>query len=210
MMCVDFRDGANPESDEVADFWGYQYCTEMVMPFSRDGVNDMFWDEPWDLQATVEGCKKQWGVTPRPLWATTEWGGKDLRAASNIVFSNGLLDPWHGGGVLQDVSDTVVSVIIPEDPQSVIAVRNTERNFIRQWIDESRLKTSATETKSANMLHVDKKDTDKGGETYATQATSVQQGATSVHERGHASSEYVRLGKEWVVKGGEAELAESL
>lgn len=33
---------------------------------------------------------------------------------SNIVFSNGLLDPWHGGGVMRDISDTLVSLVIPE------------------------------------------------------------------------------------------------
>lgn len=29
--------GANPETEEDADFWGYQYCTEQFMPFSKDG-----------------------------------------------------------------------------------------------------------------------------------------------------------------------------
>lgn len=29
--------GANPESDQDSDFWGYQYCTEMFMPFAKDG-----------------------------------------------------------------------------------------------------------------------------------------------------------------------------
>ena len=37
-----------------------------------------------------------------------------IESHSNIVFSNGLLDPWHGGGVLRDVSETVVALIIPE------------------------------------------------------------------------------------------------
>ena len=35
-------------------------------------------------------------MTPRPMWATVEWGGKRIETASNIVFSNGLFDPWCG------------------------------------------------------------------------------------------------------------------
>lgn len=42
------------------------------------------------------------------------WGGKRIQASSNIVFTNGLLDPWSGGGVLQNVSDSIVAVLIPE------------------------------------------------------------------------------------------------
>lgn len=43
-----------------------------------------------------------------------QWGGRNIAAGSNIVFSNGLLDPWHGGGVLEDVSRSLTAVVIPE------------------------------------------------------------------------------------------------
>lgn len=43
-----------------------------------------------------------------------QWGGRNIAAGSNIVFSNGLLDPWHGGGVMDDVSKSLVAVVIPE------------------------------------------------------------------------------------------------
>jgi hypothetical protein len=29
--------GANEDTDQDGDFWGYQYCTEMFMPFAKDG-----------------------------------------------------------------------------------------------------------------------------------------------------------------------------
>jgi len=50
--------------------------------------------QPFDLKGSIEGCQQQWGVTPRPMWPTVAWGGKRIETASNIVFSNGLLDPW--------------------------------------------------------------------------------------------------------------------
>lgn len=68
-------------------------------------------------------------------------------AASNIIFSNGLLDPWSGGGVLRTTNDRITIVIIPEgahhldlresnaaDPMSVVLARQHELNVIQQWI----------------------------------------------------------------------------
>ena len=37
LPCYDFKAGVNPETDEDGHFWDYQWCTEMFMPFSKDG-----------------------------------------------------------------------------------------------------------------------------------------------------------------------------
>lgn len=149
VKCLDWHEASDPDTAEDGDFWSWQYCTEMFMPFAKNGSTDMFWPEPWDPDAAAAACRSQWGVEPRSLWATQEWGGRDLKAASNIVFSNGLLDPWHGGGVLNDLSETLVALIIPEgahhldlmfsnenDPPSVIEVRRQEREWMETWIEE--------------------------------------------------------------------------
>lgn len=37
-----------------------------------------FWEEPFSTKQTEAGCRDQWGVEPRTLWATVEvsgWGG---------------------------------------------------------------------------------------------------------------------------------------
>lgn len=107
VMCYDPWKGVNEETQHIASMWDYQWCTEMWMPNGRDGVTDVFWSEPWDPEASARWCESVWGVRPRRLRATVEWGGRRLEALSNVVFSNGLYDPWHGGGVLEDLSDTV-------------------------------------------------------------------------------------------------------
>lgn len=74
----------------------------------------MFWPpSPFNLPASLASCQAVWGVQPRPYWAPLNLASKDLQAASNIVFSNGQLDPWHGGGVLVNQSATVVAILIP-------------------------------------------------------------------------------------------------
>ena len=61
----------------------------MVMPSCSDGVKDMFEPSPWDYPAYAKGCEKQWAVAPRPMWVITEYGGKNITAASNIIFRCG-------------------------------------------------------------------------------------------------------------------------
>jgi hypothetical protein len=76
----------------------------MVFPLSSNGVTDMFPPSLFDLNATIAYCQNTYGVTPRIAWGPTYYGAQQLQAASNIVFSNGQLDPWRGGGVQQTIS----------------------------------------------------------------------------------------------------------
>jgi hypothetical protein len=57
----------------------------------------MFPAAPYSLPADIVGCKAQFNVTLRPKWPETHFGGPDFDATSlsNVIFSNGLLDPWH-------------------------------------------------------------------------------------------------------------------
>lgn len=127
--------------------WFYQSCTEMVMPFCTNGITDMFQPSSWNFTKYSLTCYEAWKVYPRKNWIKTYYGGKNIESASNIVFSNGLLDPWSAGGVLKNISDSLVAVIMPEgahhldlrssnpaDPQSVIQARKTEELNIRKWL----------------------------------------------------------------------------
>lgn len=91
----------------MGDLWNYQFCTEQFMPMAKSGTEDIYWSEPWNETDMRLWCMESWGVEPRPMWGTIQWGGHSLHTLTNVVFSNGLYDPWHLGGVLQDLSHTV-------------------------------------------------------------------------------------------------------
>ncbi|KAF2357933.1 Peptidase S28 [Trinorchestia longiramus] len=143
--CFQFKSSMPSSLDDKG--WDLQTCTEMVMPFCYDGKNDFFEPKPWNFTAFSQGCSKKWDVKPEQYKMENIYGGRNIKYASNIVFSNGLLDPWSSGGILEDVNESVVSVTIPEgahhidlrgaqraDPQSVIAARDLHRAHIRKWI----------------------------------------------------------------------------
>ena len=92
------------------------------------------------------------------------WGGKKLDTLSNVVFSNGLYDPWHGGGVLRNLSSSVIAVIIPDgahhldlmfshplDPPTVKQARAVERQCIQQWVDEAQSRATAVDVQTGEV-----------------------------------------------------------
>ena len=154
-----------------AAYWNVICCNENLVLANTlvQGVgNDMYWpptvkrnysfDSVVDAQNSwLNTCNDYYnslglygvpkGHDPWSLWDTTYYGGKDIGTASNIVFSNGLLDPWSSAGVLKNVSDTVLAVIIDlgghhldlffptdADPESVILAREVEEKEIRKWL----------------------------------------------------------------------------
>ncbi|CAG7717024.1 unnamed protein product [Allacma fusca] len=162
--CLDYGQQATQSLGDLG--WDYQACTEQVMPMCNDGVSDIFEPIPWNETGFAESCQQKWKVQPRPYMAEIMYGGKHIQASSNIVFSNGLLDPWSGGGVLESLSDSLISVIIPEgahhldlrgsnvnDPPSVIKAREVEKSEIRKWIAQFEKQRShgAINTKIVSM-----------------------------------------------------------
>jgi lysosomal Pro-X carboxypeptidase len=66
-----------------------------------------------------------------------------------VFASNGAIDPWSGGGVLESLSKSLVAVVIPKgahhldlrtpdlcDPDYISQARQLEKNYISQWLDE--------------------------------------------------------------------------
>eukprot|EP01092_Planopodium_desertum_P015380 TRINITY_DN813_c0_g1_i1.p1 TRINITY_DN813_c0_g1~~TRINITY_DN813_c0_g1_i1.p1 ORF type:complete len:226 (+),score=16.61 TRINITY_DN813_c0_g1_i1:59-679(+) len=125
--------------------WDYLACTEVYFPSAQRG---MWWPSSvWNETVDSEACQQQFGVSLRPNWPIVHWGGFNLGSASNIIFSNGLLDPWHTSGVLTNMSDSLIAVVIPAsahhldlrapnpaDPVYLSGARATEDYYIGTWL----------------------------------------------------------------------------
>ncbi|KAK6173591.1 hypothetical protein SNE40_017012 [Patella caerulea] len=126
--------------------WGYQSCSEMVMPMCSDNTT-VFRPIVWNYTDVSESCYKQFKIRPRRDWVITNYWGKSLSAASNIIFSNGQFDPWSSGGVLESLSDSLIAIHIKQgahhldlraankmDTDAVKAARIQEKKIISQWL----------------------------------------------------------------------------
>ncbi|XP_048140627.1 lysosomal Pro-X carboxypeptidase-like isoform X1 [Rhodamnia argentea] len=144
----------NPTSggtDETQLGWTWQICSELVIPLGITR-NTMFPPAPFNLNIFSNACKSVFGVPPRSHWVTTYFGGHDIklvlhRFASNIIFSNGLQDPYSSGGVLKNISSTVVAIYTTKgshaldillakksDPDWLVEQRKTEIEIMGKWL----------------------------------------------------------------------------
>nr|XP_023878125.1 lysosomal Pro-X carboxypeptidase-like isoform X1 [Quercus suber]POE78791.1 lysosomal pro-x carboxypeptidase [Quercus suber] len=147
--CFDLADDSDPHG---LGGWQWQACTEMVMPTSGNNKESILPESLWNYDNRVTACKLVYDVVPRPNWITIEFGGHDIkrvlkRFGSNIIFFNGLRDPWSGGGVLKNISKSIVAIVAKEgahhvdlrfsnkeDPEWLKDVRKQEVNIIAKWI----------------------------------------------------------------------------
>jgi hypothetical protein len=119
------------------------------------GEDSMFIPLKIDYEAYTKMCQETYGLTPQYNWALDYFGGynidKDFLAVSNIVWSNGELDPWRAGGLNKNVSADGSSIALyieggahhldlrpPNDldPPLVTLARDIEMTNIKKWISE--------------------------------------------------------------------------
>jgi len=58
----------------------------MVMPMCSNGVKDIFEKQPWNFEENAKNCFETYRVRPSIYAIEKTYGGKNLNAASNIIF----------------------------------------------------------------------------------------------------------------------------
>ena len=133
--------------DEMDRGWNIQSCAEMVLPTCSDGVNHLFERQEFNLTEYRENCRVKQGLIPDETYIARVFGGKNIQTASNIIFSNGMRDPWSAGSILDPVNDAITVIKIPHachhedlrfkgpnDYSELIQAREKEVKVIRRWI----------------------------------------------------------------------------
>lgn len=100
------------------------------MPKCSDGVSDMFYKYEWNFTQYRADCERVYRMTPGLHKIRDSFGGRDITTATNILFTNGDMDPWKSG-------EYSLSVDIV-DYRGIPAIRNRRYAIIvvvpvREW-----------------------------------------------------------------------------
>ncbi|CAA0818810.1 alpha/beta-Hydrolases superfamily protein [Striga hermonthica] len=134
--------------------WSWQACTEMILLTEGYSEDSIFPAYNYTYNDQLEDCNYSFNIVPRPTWIPTEFGAHNIyrvlkRFGSNIMFFNGLRDPWSPGGVLKNISESIVAIVAKdgahhvdlrfstrEDPKWLRDVRKQEVQIISQWLTQ--------------------------------------------------------------------------
>merc|ERR1711879_461559 len=126
-----------------AKAWDFQVCYELNLAFGISSATSMFPDLPFSDADRDAYCSEKYPeITSRHSWFALNYFGSDVWSSSNIIWSNGLLDPWHGAGILSSTDPLLPTVILDlgahhldlrapndQDPQSVTEARQQEEDL---------------------------------------------------------------------------------
>ncbi|CAO2819573.1 unnamed protein product [Amaranthus hypochondriacus] len=136
--------------------WNWQLCTEIVITSEEYcGDDTLLLPNTRNSSVLSEFCSEAFGVRPDPLWMSSHfYFGDDVLIAlnkysSNIIFSNGLRDPFSGTGILEDISKTIIALktnegthcldlndIRKDDPKWLKKQRKKELHIFKKWIHQ--------------------------------------------------------------------------
>ncbi|KNC52380.1 uncharacterized protein AMSG_12158 [Thecamonas trahens ATCC 50062] len=142
-------DMARPDNPNRS--WWWQKCTEFgYFKTSVNGSSIFFPSYSLGLDRIVPLCEAIYGIdglAPQIEWTNANYGGKNL-VADNVVFTNGLLDPWHLLSISSDLPApskvkavtyeaghcATLNAASPDDPPSLLAARKFVEAQLDAWL----------------------------------------------------------------------------
>lgn len=134
--------------------WDFETCTLLVEAIGMNNVSDMFLPREWSYDWLNQHCMDRFGVVPQPRALADLWGfDEDVLPSitSHIIFTSGLNDGWSAGGIVRNLSNTILAFNMPNgahhsdlshlwpsssDTQDVYTTRNIVADLIAQWLEE--------------------------------------------------------------------------
>jgi lysosomal Pro-X carboxypeptidase len=129
--------------------WDFQCCVDLIpeMNFSEES---MFPRRDWTYEWLTQHCVERFGVVGDPMGMVKKWHFGDLVAlgASNILFVNGDKDMWKAGSWVEDLSESILAVNMPngahhsevyaldDDTTDIKAAQNKIREILTKWLNE--------------------------------------------------------------------------
>ncbi|KAI4967260.1 hypothetical protein ZWY2020_029104 [Hordeum vulgare] len=141
-----FGDASEDDPYGMFNGWDWQACTEMILMSYGVRNRSVLPPEPFNFTKLLDGCRAP------PAFRRGHTGfpqSSEDSSASNIIFFNGLRDPWSSGGVLKDISRSILALVEPkgshhvdlrfsskDDPHWLKQVREKETRIIAHWLNQ--------------------------------------------------------------------------
>jgi len=128
--------------------WTYQTCVEFGYFQTTDSKSQPFGDLV-PLAYYTDMCKVAFGFDWLPDINSTNdyYGAQNPKGATNILFVNGSLDPWHALSVVHNIDSTLQAIYItgtahcanmlpatPKDPPSLAKAQEQIAGHIGMWL----------------------------------------------------------------------------
>ena len=162
----------NDTTSGCQDGWGIESCTTEIHPIETNNVTDFFPPSsngaPFNESGRLRGCRESYGsdlsidgrAMPRGFGQLDQ--ARMAMSASRIIFSSGSFDPWssmsvnrslspslpyimiEGGAHHSDIGNNFNPVPDADDTPALMAARELEIAYLRQWIAEFHAERAAS------------------------------------------------------------------
>ncbi|KAF7490169.1 Putative serine protease K12H4.7 [Sarcoptes scabiei] len=150
MKVVEFNQTEFPGARQ----WTYQTCTEFGFFQTSDAAGQPFGNY-FPLNFYTQQCIDIFGknfneefIESGISFTNSYYGSKNLQV-TNVIFSNGMIDPWHALGILKSINPTAIPLLMQEtahcadlypssdsDPKSLRQARKTIRTYLTKFLGQ--------------------------------------------------------------------------